>query len=58
MCTRINDRLIQNIPKLQAAYQGGGGVTKQVFTMRTMAEKAIAAKDYKTHLNDGYEQSI
>ena len=50
MCRRISDRLIQNIPKSQAAYQGGRGTTEQVFAMRTMAEKAIAAKDYKTHI--------
>ena len=50
MCRRISDRLIQYIPKSQAAYQSGRSTTEQVFVMRTMAEKAIAAKDYTTHI--------
>ena len=39
-----------NIPKTQAAYQSGRSTTEQVFVLRTMAEKAIASKDYEIHV--------
>ena len=50
MIRRVGDRLMSNIPKSQAAYQAGRSTTEQVFVFRTMAEKAIASKDYEIHV--------
>ena len=47
---RIGERLQSKIPKSQSAYQKGRSTTVQVFVFRTMAEKAIAANNYHTHL--------
>ena len=50
MCKRISERLMEKIPKSQAAYHRGRSGTEQVFVFRAMAEKAIAAKNYKIHI--------
>ena len=50
MMRRVGDRIQSRIPKTQAAYQGGRSTTEQVFVLRSMAEKAIASKDYETHV--------
>ena len=49
MIRRVGERVLQKIPKTQAAYQGGRSTTEQVFVFRSLAEKAISSKDYTVH---------
>ena len=50
MIRRVGNRIQSKIPKTQAAYQGERSTTEQVFVIRSMAETAIASKDYETHV--------
>ena len=47
---RTWNRLKDHIPPDQAAYQPGRGTTKQVFSIKLLAEKAIVSEDYHIHL--------
>ena len=47
---RINDRLNDNIPLTQAAYRAGRSTTENVFTFKTLAEKAITSANYETYI--------
>ena len=47
---RCWDRLKNQIPTTQAAYQSGRSTTEQVFTIKTLAEKAIISSDYTIYL--------
>ena len=50
MVRRVGGKILSKIPKSQAAYQGGRSTTEQVFVFKSMAEKAIASNNYKTHI--------
>ncbi len=43
-CTRLNN----NIPISQAAYREGQSTTTFIFTVKTLAEKAITSSSYKS----------
>ena len=50
MLERINNKIDDNIPNSQAAYRGGRSTTKQMFTIKLMAEKAITSSNYTVML--------
>ena len=50
MITRTADKLNTRIPITQAAYRPGRGTTEHVFTLKTLAEKAITSKDYEINI--------
>ena len=43
---RIIDRIIQNLPNSQAAYQPKRSMTEQIFTLKLLIENAIASQNY------------
>lgn len=47
---RIHDKLNEHIPVSQAAYRGGRSTTELVFTVKTLAEKAITSYSYETFI--------
>ena len=47
---RTWNRIEKYIPKSQAAYQSGRSTTEQVFTIKTLAEKAIISENYTIYL--------
>ena len=47
---RIWDRLSSRIPLDQAAYQAGRQTTEQVFSVKVLADKAIASSDYNIYM--------
>ncbi|XP_071965609.1 uncharacterized protein [Antedon mediterranea] len=50
LINRIDDKLMTIIPPSQAAYCKGRSVTEHVFTLRTLAEKAITSSDYEINV--------
>jgi len=50
MLNRIWDRLETQIPKEQAAYQGGRSTTEQVLALKLLTEKAILDSDYNIYI--------
>ena len=50
MITRTTDKLNSQIPITQAAYRSGRGTTEHVFTIKTLAEKAITCSDYEINI--------
>ena len=50
MLERINDKIDDNIPNIQAAYRGGQNTIELVFTMKIMMEKAITSSNYSAKL--------
>ena len=47
MIQRIHSRLNDNISITQAAYRGGRSTTELIFTVKSLAEKAITSSSYK-----------
>ena len=47
MIRRYLERLLNNLPKTQAAYQQGRRTTEQVFCFKILAEEAITSEDYR-----------
>ena len=50
MLKRIWPKIKDHIPIDQAAYQGGRSTTEQVFSVKILCEKAIAAQDIQLSL--------
>jgi exonuclease III len=50
MIRRTADKLNSRIPISQAAYRSGRGTTEQVFTLKTLAEKAITSTNYEINI--------
>ena len=50
MLRRCLDKLLERIPKTQAAYQQGRSTTELVFSFKVLAEKAITSENYKIFL--------
>ena len=50
MIRRCANKLNSKIPITQAAYRPGRGTTEHVFTIKTLAEKAITSSQYKLHI--------
>ena len=50
MIRRTIDKLNNKIPLTQAAYREGRSTTEQVYTMKTLAEKAITSQCYEIYI--------
>ena len=50
MLRRIHDKLNETIPVSQAAYRFGRSTTEHVFSVKSLAEKAITSKSYEITL--------
>ena len=50
MITRCQDKINSQIPITQAAYRSGRGTTEHVFTIKTLAEKAITSSNYEINI--------
>ena len=50
MIKRIGHKINESIPVSQAAYRAGRSTTEQIFTIKLLAEKAIASTDYTTKI--------
>ena len=50
MIRRCANKLDSRIPITQAAYRPGRGTTEQVFTIKTLAEKAITSSHYNLYI--------
>jgi len=50
MIRRCWDKLSQEIPRDQAAYQAGRSTTEHVFAVKVLAEKAITSSNYEIYL--------
>ena len=50
MIRRCQEKINDQIPITQAAYRSGRGTTEHVFTIKTLAEKAITSSDYTINI--------
>ena len=50
MIGRTYTRLCKNIPVTQAAHKEGRSTTELVYTIKTLAEKAITSASYKLYV--------